>query len=190
MALRFGTAMHCYCPSEAVSTVELEFVSSGSCPTGIWVGIVGGSIPSLRHHFSIVVLDNPNPKRYNFSMSKTRRTPAEIIAETEAKLSRLRVKQAKKDASSNPAVAALLAELEDLRKDIREAQKGLGDGPQSFNASIVKHEVWINKIEEKRELAETILGGALDRKIFIEAEIASVINSLVSETPNQNKNYA
>ena len=113
-----------------------------------------------------------------------------MIAETEAKLGRLRVKQAKKDASSNPAVAALLAELEDLRKDIREAQKGLGDGPQSFNASIVKHEVWINKIEEKRELAETILDGALDRKIFIEAEIASVINSLVSETPNQNKNYA
>ena len=190
MALRFGTAMHCYCPSEAVSTVELEFVSSGSCPTGIWVGIVGGSIPSLRHHFSIVVLDNPNPKRYNFSMSKTRRTPAEIIAETEAKLSRLRVKQARKDASSNPAVAELLAELEDLRKDIREAQKGLGDGPQSFNASIVKHQVWIAKIEEKRALAEEILSGALGRKNFIEAEIAIVINSLVSETSNQKENYA
>jgi len=123
-------------------------------------------------------------------MSKPRKTPAEMIAETEAKLGRLRVKQAKKDASSNPAVAALLVELEDLRKDIREAQKGLGDGPQSFNASIVKHQVWIDKIEEKRALAETILDGATQRKAFIEAEIASVINGLVSETPNQKVNYA
>jgi len=123
-------------------------------------------------------------------MSKTRRTPAEIIAETEAKLSRLRVSQAKKDASSNPAVAELLAELEDLRKDIREAQKGLGDGPQSFNASIVKHQVWIQKIGEKRALAEEILDGATQRKAVIEAQITSVIDSLVSETSNQKENYA
>jgi capsule polysaccharide export protein KpsE/RkpR len=119
-------------------------------------------------------------------MSKPRKTPAEMIAETEAKLSRLRVRQAKRNASSNPAVAALLAEQDELRKDIREARKGLGDGPQSFNASIAKHQVWIAKIEEKRALAETILEGALGRKDFIEAQIASVIEDLiVSETPNQ-----
>jgi len=113
-----------------------------------------------------------------------------MIAETEAKLGRLRVKQAKRNASSNPAVAALLAEQDELRKDIREARKGLGDGPQSFNASIVKHQVWIAKIEEKRALAETILEGAMHRKDFIEAQIASVIEGLVSETPNQKENYA
>ena len=90
-----------------------------------------------------------------------------MIAETEAKLSRLRVKQAKKDASSNPAVAPLLAELD-----------------------IVKHQVWISKIEEKRALAEEILEGALGRKDFIEAEIAIVINGLVSETSNQKAEYA
>ena len=123
-------------------------------------------------------------------MSKPRKTPAEMIAETEAKLGRLRVKQAKRNASSNPAVAALLAEQDELRKDIREARKGLGDGPQSFNASIVKHQVWISKIEEKRALAEDILSGALGRKDFIEAEIAIVINSLVSETPNHKVEYA
>ena len=123
-------------------------------------------------------------------MSKPRKTPAEVIAETEAKLSRLRVKQAKKAASSDPAVAELLAEQDELRKDIREARKGLGDGPQSFNASIVKHQVWIAKIEEKRALAEEILEGALGRKDFLEAEIAIVINGLVSETSNQKENYA
>jgi capsule polysaccharide export protein KpsE/RkpR len=124
-------------------------------------------------------------------MTKTRRTPAEIIAETEAKLSRLRIKQAKKDASSNPAVAPLLAELEELRKDIREARKGLGDGPQSFNASIAKHEAWIEKIETKRSDAEDVLAIAAERKTNIEAHIANVVDGLISETPpTQQENYA
>ena len=124
-------------------------------------------------------------------MTKTRRTPAEIIAETEAKLSRLRIKQAKKDASSNPAVAPLLAELEELRKDIREARKGLGDGPQSFNASIAKHEAWIEKIETKRSDADDVLAIAAERKTNIEAHIANVVDGLISETPpTQQENYA
>ena len=121
---------------------------------------------------------------------RKQRTPAEIIAETEAKLSRLRVKQAKQEAMSNPALAPLLVELEDLRKDIREARKGLGDGPQSFNTSIQKHEAWIDKIEAKRADAEEVLAQAEDRKFTIETEIASVVDGLVSETPNQKENYA
>ncbi len=123
-------------------------------------------------------------------MTKTRRTPAEIIAETEAKLSRLRIKQAKKDASSNPAVAPLLVELEEFRKDIREARKGLGDGPQSFNASVLKHEAWIDKIEDRRAEAVAVLTEAEARKTDIEAQIASVVNGLVSETPTQQESYA
>ena len=110
-----------------------------------------------------------------------------MIAETEAKLGRLRVKQAKKDASSNPAVASLLVELEDLRKDIREARKGLGDGPQSFNASIEKHEAWIEKIDLKRKDALSILDSAISRKETIEAEIATVVNSLIKDTTPEGK---
>jgi len=110
-----------------------------------------------------------------------------MIAETEARLSRLRVKQARKDASSNPAVADLLDELENLRKDIREARKGLGNGPQSFNASIVKHEAWISKIEDKRAEAEAVLEGAIWRKETIEAEIATVVNSLIKDTTPEGK---
>lgn len=114
-----------------------------------------------------------------------------MIAETEARLSRLRVKQAKKDASSNPAVAPLLVELEDLRKDIREARKGLGNGPQSFDVSVEKHEVWIAKIEDKRAEAESVLEGALSRKESIEAEIATVVNSLIKDTtPEGQVNHA
>ena len=111
---------------------------------------------------------------------REQRTPAEIIAETEAKLSRLRVKAAKKDAESNPQVAALMEELSDVRVTIREAQKGLGDGPQSFNARIHKHNVWIDKIEAAREDAKMDLSAAQYRKADIEKDIAVAVQGVVS----------
>jgi hypothetical protein len=110
---------------------------------------------------------------------RKQRTPAEIIAETEAKLSRLLVKQAKQDAMSNPEVAPLVAEMDALRIEIREARKGLGDGPQSFNARVVKHDAWIVKIEELRIIALHTLADAETRKTEIETEIAAVINGIV-----------
>ena len=114
---------------------------------------------------------------------RKQRTPAEIIAETEAKLAKLKVKQAKQDAMSNPEVAPLVAEMDALRKDIREAKKGLGDGPQSFNARVEKHNVWISKIEGERFEAEATLSSAEQRKSEIEIQIASVVNGLVSDSP-------
>ena len=113
---------------------------------------------------------------------RKQRTPAEIIAETEAKLSRLKVKQAKQDAMSNPAVAPLVEELDALRKDIREAKKGLGDGPQSFNARVAKHDAWIEKIEAERLDAEATLSTAELRKTEIEVQMAQVINGLVESS--------
>mgnify|MGYP001355998211 CR=1 FL=1 len=115
---------------------------------------------------------------------RKQRTPAEIIAETEAKLSRLLVKQAKQDAMSNPAIATLVAEMDALRVDIREARKGLGDGPQSFNARVAKHDAWITKIEGERLEAEATLSSAEQRKSEIELEIATVVNGLVSDGPS------
>jgi uncharacterized membrane protein YdfJ with MMPL/SSD domain len=122
---------------------------------------------------------NPVPKEVLTMSERKQRTPAEIIAETEAKLSRLRVKAAKQDAMSNPAVAPLVEELDALRIEIREARKGLGDGPQSFNARAAKHDAWIVKIEELRSEAQETLDGAETRKTEIETEIASVVNGLV-----------
>ena len=110
---------------------------------------------------------------------RKQRTPAEIIAETEAKLSRLLVKQAKQDAMSNPAIAPLVEELDALRTEIREARKGLGNGPQSFNARVAKHDAWIVKIGGERSEAEATLSSAEQRKSEIETEIALVVNGLV-----------
>ena len=112
---------------------------------------------------------------------RTQRTPQEIIAETEAKLVRLQERAAKAEAKSNPAVAHLNEQLETVNKDIREARKGLGDGPQSFDARIAKHEAWIEKIEDSRQDAQELLGLAEAQKTALMSEISSVISSLVSK---------
>ena len=128
-------------------------------------------------------MDNQPLLWYNTHMEKRKqRTPQEIIAETEAKLARLQVKAAKQEAKSNPAVADLQARLDDITKDIREAQKGLGDGPQSFNARIEKHEVWINKIEDQRTEAEELLESSEASKASVMAEIQTVISALVRDS--------
>ena len=114
---------------------------------------------------------------------RKQRTPAEIIAETEAKLSRLRLKAAKQDAMSNPEIAPLVEQLNQLRINIREAKKGLGTGPQSFDARVTKHQIWISKIEDERWAAESVLEDATKEKDLIEAQIANAVNGLV-ETPS------
>ena len=120
-------------------------------------------------------------------MTRKQRTPEEIIAETEARLSKLRVKQARLAAKVDPTVAPLIEELDTLRKDIREAKKNLGDGPQSLNARIDKHNAWIEKIENERETSKYLLDSAEDRKTEIEAQIAGVVDNLVTETPTAMK---
>jgi capsule polysaccharide export protein KpsE/RkpR len=117
----------------------------------------------------------------NDNTKRNQRTPAEIIAETEAHLERLRRKDAKQQAQSNPTVAALMAQKDEVQKDIREAKKIVGTGPQSADARIEKHQLWIEKIERSREDAWDTLGvaeqrlGEIDRQI--QAEIASLVSS-------------
>ena len=107
------------------------------------------------------------------------RTPAEIIAETEAKLERLRIKQAKKDASSNPDVATMLENKAIIQKQIREAKKVLGNGPQSGQARIAKHERWIDKINMEVSEAEETLSSGEQRLSDIDARIQAKIANIV-----------
>ena len=117
----------------------------------------------------------------NDNTKRNQRTPAGIIAETEARLERLRMKEAKQQAQSNPTVAALMEQKAEVQKDIREAKKIVGTGPQSADARIEKHQLWIEKIERSREDAWNTLGvaeqrlGEIDRQI--QAEIASLVSS-------------
>ena len=113
---------------------------------------------------------------------RKQRTPEEIIAETEARLERLRIRQAKAEAKSNPAVASLMEAKAELQKEIREAKKLLGDGPQSANARIAKHEAWIDKIQAQVHEAESDLFSAESRLAEIDTQIAEAISGLVSST--------
>ncbi len=110
---------------------------------------------------------------------RTQRTPSEIIAETEARLERLRLRQAKAEAQNNPAVASLMETKADLAKDVREAKKLLGDGPQSANARIAKHESWIGRIQDEVFAAESVLVEAEASLESVNAEIAEAIKGIV-----------
>tara|TARA_R100000458_G_C8039080_1_gene91223 strand:- start:26 stop:403 length:378 start_codon:yes stop_codon:yes gene_type:complete len=110
---------------------------------------------------------------------RTQRTPEEIIAETEARLERLRLRQAKAEAQTNPAVATLMEAKAVLLKEVREAKKLLGDGPQSANARIAKHEAWIDRISASVTEAESDLFSAESKLAEINAEIAKAIQGIV-----------
>ena len=108
---------------------------------------------------------------------RTQRTPQEIIAETEAKLAKLRMKQAKQEAQSNPQVASLMDERNALMKKKREAAKILGSGPQSAEARIAKHEAWIDRISQEQSDAQATMSGAEASLAFIDRQIEDLIAS-------------
>jgi predicted component of type VI protein secretion system len=115
---------------------------------------------------------------------RQQRTPAEIIAETEARLERLRLRQAQKAAKTNPALSPLMEEKADLTKEIREAKKILGSGPQSAEQRIVKHNVWIAKINDEGHAAVHTLAEANKRMAEINTEISRQVDTLL-ETPKE-----
>ena len=110
---------------------------------------------------------------------RTQRTPSEIIAETEAKLQRLRIKEAKKSAQTNPEVAEMLAAKAALQKEIREAKKTLGNGPQSAQARKAKHERWISRINNEEVAAHRTLEVAGEEIAQIDARINEKVSSIV-----------
>lgn len=116
-------------------------------------------------------MKNDNDKR-------TQRTPEQIIAETEAKLERLRLKQAKEVAQSDPEVKALNDERAKYQKAVRDAKRILGNGPQSGQARIAKHKAWIEKIDQEIFNAEQLLADSQQQIQTIDAEIATKISQL------------
>ena len=119
-------------------------------------------------------------------MSKRQqRTPQEIIAETEARLERLRLREAQASAKSDPTLAPLLKHVDDLNKDIREAKKLLGDGPQSGNARIAKHQAWIDKISLEMTDAEDALEFAEANKASVQSEVVKATMRIL-ETSKEN----
>lgn len=108
---------------------------------------------------------------------RKQRTPEELIAAHEAKLERLRLKQLKVEAANDPSLAPLFDELSDIKKSIIAAKKILGTGPQSADARIEKHQIWITRIEREREDAMALLSLAEGDKKEIESKIQKAIEA-------------
>jgi capsule polysaccharide export protein KpsE/RkpR len=114
------------------------------------------------------------------------RTPEQIIADTEAKLEKLRLRAAKRAAADNPLVAPLVAQKNDLVKQLREAKKLLGTGPQSASARIETHEKWITKILDQRAEAESLDAEITPQIEAIDAQIVAAIEESVQSDEASN----
>ena len=85
---------------------------------------------------------------------RNRRSPEEIIAATTAKLEAMKLKQAVKDAKDHPVASLISDQIATVEKTEREAKKGFGDGPQSFDSRIRSHELWIDEINAAADVAK------------------------------------
>jgi methyl coenzyme M reductase subunit C-like uncharacterized protein (methanogenesis marker protein 7) len=125
---------------------------------------------------------NSNP--YDTMTKRNIRTPEQIILDTEAKLAKMKERQLRQQAANDPDLLPLLAEKEAIQKDVREAKKILGTGPQSAEARILKHQAWIEKIEIQREEAHDTLGVADQALSEVNSRIQKMIQSKTQNTSN------
>ena len=113
-------------------------------------------------------------------MVRSRRTPEEMIAEAKAKIERLEGKRIMDEAESHPDLAYALESLESITKEMVDANKGLGTGPQAFDTRIESHSLWIDEIEAAKMVAKIQVE---DGKMIAQA-IRSVIGGLAAKIAN------
>jgi len=114
-------------------------------------------------------------------MSKrTRRTPEEIIAATAEKLNAMQAKQKIKAAKSHPAAVFILDALAKVEKAEREAKKGLGSGPQSFDNRMRAHNFWIDEIAALEDVAHATVDNAQANKDFLKGQLDAVTETIVA----------
>ena len=113
-------------------------------------------------------------------MTRTRRTPQQMIEEQEARLAKLKEKAALDAAKDSPELAQIVEAIKLETSAIQEAQRGLGSGPQSFYTRIRKHELWIEEIEAAISLSKIVLDTSTARKDYLSDALAS-LSEKVSE---------
>ena len=110
--------------------------------------------------------------------TRKRKTPDQLIAETEARLAKLQAKQAETEAKSNPLLAPLLAEIKEVEKAELMARKGFSKGPQNFEERIAKAEARIQHINDQMAEAEEMIETAKDRKAKLRATLADLTQAI------------
>ena len=113
-------------------------------------------------------------------MTRTRRTPQQMIEEQEARLTKLKEKAALDAATKSPELAEIVDAIKAETSAIQEAQRGLGSGSQSFYSRLRKHELWIEEIEAAISLSKIVLDTSTARKDYLSDALAS-LSEKVSE---------
>lgn len=115
-------------------------------------------------------------------MSRIRRTAQELIEEQEQRLEKLREKASLDQAKQSPELASIVDAIKQETSAITESQRGLGAGPQSFDARAQKHEAWLDEISKAEKLAELVLDNATERKAYLSDALSTLSESLASGT--------
>ena len=105
---------------------------------------------------------------------RTRRTPDQLIAETEARLAKLQARQASQEAKSNPLLAPVLDAIKDQEKVEMAARKGFSKGPANFDERIAKAQARIVKIESQMANAET----EIEEAKAVKASLRTVLSTI------------
>ncbi len=85
-----------------------------------------------------------------------RRTPAEMIADQEASLIKLRRRHAIETAKDSPELSALVGRFEEIEEQVKKAAILSSDGPQGFEYRLAGKRLWIVEIEAQMALSEAL----------------------------------
>ena len=109
------------------------------------------------------------------------RSPEEILAEREAQLEVARLRVAKEQLKSVPAIEALTTELEKYEEMERNAKKGFAESsPQSFSNRIQSHALWIEEIEAQENHAAQVVEFAGEVRASLREAIAAMSSDLLN----------
>ena len=111
-------------------------------------------------------------------MSRTRRTPQQMIEEQQARLDKLKEKAALETAKQSPELVEIVESIQQETKAIQEAHRGLGSGPQSFDARIKKHDAWTYELEAAKSLSSVILSSSTERRAYLSDALSSLSEKL------------
>ena len=106
--------------------------------------------------------------------TRQRRTPDQLIAETEARLAKLQAKAAQQEAKTNPLLTPVLDLIKEAEKVEMAARKGFSKGPANFDERIAKAQARIVKIESQMANAET----EIEEAKAVKASLRSVLSTI------------
>ena len=105
---------------------------------------------------------------------RQRRSPDQLIAETEARLAKLQAKAAQQEAKSNPLLTPVLDLIKEQEKAEMAARKGFSKGPANFDERIAKAQARIIKVRSQMAHAEVEIKDAKASKTHLRSILAEL----------------